>query len=108
MNKPLVALLATLGLALSLPAAAADADAAKALLKKNDCFKCHALDKKKDGPPYKEVASKHKGEPNVEQALYKHLTTSPKIKIDGKEEEHKKIKATDEEIKNLIAWMLTL
>lgn len=95
---------------LSAPAFAADvdADAAKALLKKNDCFKCHALDKKKDGPPYKEVASKRKGEADAVQKLTKHMTTSPKVKIDGKEEEHKQIKATDEQIKNLIAWILSL
>lgn len=93
---------------LPLAAQAADADAAKALLKKNDCFKCHALDKKKDGPSYKEVASKHKGEADATQKLYTHMTTSPKVKVDGKEEEHKQIKGKDEEIHNLITWILSL
>ena len=32
-------------------AAAVDADAAQALMKKSNCSKCHALDKKKDGTP---------------------------------------------------------
>ncbi|MBW7899854.1 MAG: c-type cytochrome [Rhodocyclaceae bacterium] len=93
---------------LPLAAQSADADAAKALLKKNDCFKCHALDKKKDGPSYKEVAAKHKGEADAEQKLLTHMTTSPKVKVDGKEEEHKQIKGKDEEIQNLIKWILSL
>ena len=40
--------------------AAVDADSAQALLKKSDCFKCHSVDKKKDGPAFKEVAKKYK------------------------------------------------
>ena len=37
--------------ALMTPAQAAiDKDAAQALAKKNDCFKCHAVDKTKKGP----------------------------------------------------------
>lgn len=96
-------------LPLVLQAAEVDADAAKALLKKNNCFKCHALDKKKDGPSYKEVASKRKSEAGAEEKLYKHLTTSPKVKVDGKEEEHKEIKAKDDaEIHNVIRWILSL
>jgi cytochrome c len=99
-----------LSLSCSAPAfAAPDADAAKALLKKSDCFKCHALDKKKDGPSYKEVASKRKGEADAVEKLYKHMTTSPTIKIDGKDEEHKAIKTKDEaQINNLIQWILSL
>lgn len=93
---------------LPLAAQAADGNAARALLKKNDCFKCHALDKKKDGPSYKEVASKRKGEADGAQKLHTHMTTSPKVKVDGKEEEHKQIKGTDEEVNNLIAWILSL
>jgi cytochrome c len=107
MNKLLVAV-ALICLSPGLRAADADADAAKALLKKNDCFKCHALDKKKDGPPYKEVASKRKGEADAVKKLYTHMTTSPKVKVDGKEEEHKKIKGSDDEINNLIRWILSL
>lgn len=104
--KYLCALLAAA--CLPLAAQAADADAAKALLKKNDCFKCHALDKKKDGPSYKEVAAKHRGEADAAQKLLTHMTTSPKVKVDGKEEEHKEIKGKDDEIQNLIAWILSL
>jgi cytochrome c len=89
-------------------AADVDADAAQALMKKSDCGKCHAVDKKKDGPPYKETAAKYKGKATAEDDLYKHLTTSPKVKIDGKEEEHKKVNSTNEaEVRNLVRYILT-
>jgi cytochrome c len=89
--------------------AAVDADAAQALLKKSDCFKCHAIDKKKDGPAYKEVAKKYKGKADAEDKLTKHITLKPMIEIDGKKEEHKAIKSTDAaEIKNVVQWMLAL
>ena len=92
------------------PALAADpvdADAAQALLKKNDCGKCHAVDKKKDGPSFKETASKLKGKAGAEEELYKHLTSSPKVKVDGKEEEHKAVKAGEADVRNLARWILS-
>jgi cytochrome c len=89
--------------------AAVDADAAQALLKKSDCFKCHAVDKKKDGPPYKEVSKKYKGKADAEEKLVKHITTSPMVEMDGKKEEHKSIKSKDAaEIKNVVQWILSL
>lgn len=85
-----------------------DADAAEALVKKNKCSKCHAIDKKKDGPAYKETAAKYKDKPDAEQKLYTHLTTSPKVKVDGKEEEHKALSAKNEaEVRNLVRWILS-
>jgi cytochrome c len=89
-------------------AQAVDADAAQALIKKSDCGKCHAVDKKKDGPAYKETAAKLKGKAGAEEEVYKHLTAAPKVKIDGKEEEHKVVKSKDEaEIRNLVRWILS-
>ena len=85
-----------------------DADAAQALMKKSNCGKCHALDKKKDGPPYKETAKKYHGKPDAEQALYVHLTTQPKVKVEGREEEHTALKTKNEaEIRNVVRWILT-
>jgi len=85
-----------------------DADSAQALMKKSDCGKCHAVDKKKDGPAYKETAAKYKGKATAEDELYKHLTTSPKVKIDGKEEEHKAVNSKNEaEVRNLVRYILT-
>jgi hypothetical protein len=40
---------------------AADDAAAEALMKKSGCFKCHSVDKKKDGPAFQETAKKLKG-----------------------------------------------
>ena len=34
-----------------------DDDAFKKILKENDCFKCHAIDKTKKGPAYKKIAA---------------------------------------------------
>lgn len=87
---------------------AADEAAAEALMKKSGCFKCHSVDKKKDGPAYHDVAQKLKGKPDAEQTLYKHLTTQPMVKIEGKEEKHASLKTEDDaQIKNVISWILS-
>lgn len=86
-----------------------DADAARALAKKSDCFKCHTVDDKKDGPAYREVAKKYRGKADAEAKLYTHVTTSPKVKIDGEEESHGVVKSkNDAEIYNLIRFILSL
>lgn len=80
----------------------------EALMRKSGCFKCHAVDKKKDGPAYKDVAAKYKGKADAEKKLYTHLTTNPKVKIDGQEEEHETLKTKDDaEIKAVIHWVLS-
>lgn len=86
-----------------------DADAAKALAKRNDCFKCHAIDKTKKGPSYKKIAAKYKGKPEGEEKLIKNFTTGPKVKLeDGTEEEHKIIDTKDmKEMQNLADWILS-
>ena len=87
---------------------AADDAAAEALVKKSKCLTCHSVDKKKDGPSFKETAAKYKGKPDAEQKLYTHLTTHPTIKVDGKEEKHESLKTTDDkEIKNVVSWVLS-
>jgi len=94
--------------AVVVPAFAADDAAAEALMKKSGCFKCHSVDKKKDGPAYKEVAAKMKGKPDAEEKLYTHLTTHPKVKVEGKEETHDSLKTKDEkEIRNVVAYILS-
>ena len=89
-------------------AAEVNTEAAEALAKKSGCLKCHSVDKKKDGPAFKETAGKLKGKPDAEQKLFTHLTTQPTIKVDGKEEKHESPKTKDEaEIRNLIGWILS-
>lgn len=88
--------------------AAVDSAAAEALMKKSGCMKCHSVTAKKDGPSFKSTAEKLKGKPDAEAELYKHLTTHPTIKIDGKEEKHESLKTTNEaEIKNVIQYILS-
>ena len=83
--------------------------AAKRLMKKSGCFKCHSVDKKKDAPPYKEIAAKYKAKPDGEQELYTHLATNPKVKVDGKEERHDSLKSKkDKDVRNVVGWILSL
>lgn len=103
-----VALAALTGLSANVLAAEVDADAAQALAKKSNCLKCHAVDKKKDGPSFKETAGKYKGKADAEEKLFKHLTTNPMVKIDGKEEEHTGVKSKNEaDVRNLARWILS-
>ena len=89
-------------------AAEIDASAAEALLKKSGCFKCHAVDKKKDGPAFKETAAKYKGKADGVDKVTKHVTTNPKIKVDGVEETHDSLKTKDaKEIRNAVDWILS-
>ena len=89
-------------------AADVDVSAAEALAKKSGCLKCHAVDKKKDGPSYKETAAKYKGKADAVDKITKHITTSPKIKVDGVEETHDALKSKDaKEIRNVVDWILS-
>jgi cytochrome c len=104
-------LMAALGLGIQ--AQALDAEAAKALARQNNCLKCHAVDKEKDGPTYHSVAEKFKGKPNAENRLIEHITSGEKAKFpDGHEEEHKIVKTSPpkdmDQIKNLVQWILSL
>lgn len=109
-SKLLALVAATAAICVSAPVFAVDATAAEASARQNGCFKCHAVDKKKEGPTYREVATKYKGKAGAEERLYTHITTGEKAKFpDGHEEDHKIIKTKDEkEIKNLISWILSL
>ena len=90
-------------LALGMPGAAlaVDAAAAEALARQNNCFKCHAVDKKKVGPAWNEVAAKLKGDKEAEAKLTKHLTTGP--------EGHPVVKSkSPDDTRNLVQWILSL
>jgi len=101
-TKRLAALsVAVAPLLIPMAASAADAEAAQALARQNNCFKCHAVDGKKVGPAWKEVASKLKGDKDAQAKLIKHLTTGA--------DNHPVIKAkSPEDTKNLVDWILSL
>ncbi|MEI6146793.1 MAG: class I cytochrome c [Methylococcales bacterium] len=86
-----------------------DADAAKALAKQNNCFRCHGVDKDKDGPSFVKSSAKFKADPKATEKLLHHLTSGETAKFpDGHEEAHMILKVDDaKEINNLIAWILS-
>jgi cytochrome c len=89
--------------------AAVDVDAAQALFKKNDCTKCHSVDKTKKGPSLKKIAAKYKGKADGQEKAIKNMTSGSKVKLeDGSEEEHKIIDTKDQAaLKNLADWILS-
>jgi len=88
---------------------AVDVDAAKALFKKNDCTKCHSVDKTKKGPALVKIAAKYKGKPDAQLSVIKAFTTGPEVKLeDGSKETHKILDSKDaKEQKNLADWILS-
>lgn len=73
------------------------ADSNEDQLKAKGCLGCHAMDKKKVGPAFKDVAAKYKGDKAAEGRLVAKLK-------DGKG--HPKIKADEDDIKKLVAAAL--
>ena len=85
-----------------------DPAAAEALARKSGCLKCHGISKDKEGPSLQKTAAKYKGKADAIQKLTTHLTTSPKVKIEGKEEDHEQLKTKNPaEIRDVIDWILS-
>ncbi|MDX1594919.1 MAG: c-type cytochrome [Gammaproteobacteria bacterium] len=79
------------------------------LARKNDCFKCHAVQREKEGPSWHSVAEKYRDREDARARLYKHLTTAPIIDLQGDPEKHKQLKDLQPgEIRALVDWILTL
>lgn len=91
MKSLLVAAVATVGMTLA-GAAAAQADVAQKY-----CGNCHALDTKKMGPAWKDIAKKFKGNASAQADIVGKLKT-------GKG--HPAIKASDAEIEGVVKWVL--
>jgi cytochrome c len=87
-----------------------DAEAAQALAKRNDCFKCHAIDKTKKGPAYKRVAARLKTKPDGVEVIVDHITSGRVVELeDGSNENHKIVDTKDPaELRNLALWILSL
>ncbi|MCL2160791.1 MAG: class I cytochrome c [Betaproteobacteria bacterium] len=93
-----------------IPVQAIDTDAIQALIRRNNCNKCHAVEK--DGAPYKVIAERYRGDVQAEAKLIKHITSGVVVVFpDGHEEEHKIVRtvpANDEgQVKSLVQWLLT-
>lgn len=109
-NLPAALIWVGAGLVFSPTSFAIDVEAAQTLARQSGCFKCHSVERKKDGPAYRDVAAKYRGKTDAQATLFVHITTGPIVEFpDGHEEEHKVIKTTDkDEINNLISWILSL
>lgn len=82
-------------------ASAADAEAAQALARQNNCYRCHGVDTAKVGPSWKSVAARLKSTKDPTAFLINHLTTG--------RENHPVVKAkSPDDIKNLVEWLLSL
>jgi cytochrome c len=87
-------LAAGLGLGWSL-ATAQDTKAGEGALKASGCLKCHSVSAEKDGPSYKSVAAKYKGQKDAAAKLEKFVGGH-----------HGGVKAKDQ-TKNVVAYILS-
>lgn len=78
---------------------AAPALAQEDLAKSAGCLNCHAVDAKKAGPSFKEIAAKYKGKADAEATLVAKLK-------DGKG--HPAVKASEADIKGIVKWVLAM
>ena len=87
--------------------AALDNAAAEALMKKDGCIACHAVDKKVIGPSYLEVAAKYRGDKNAAAHLFKKVKEGGSGAW-GQVPMPPNAAIPDADIKNLVDWILTL
>lgn len=94
----------TLGLAAS---ASALADDGEALFKKSGCNVCHAVDQKKVGPSFKEVAAKYAGNATAQATLEAKVRSGGSGSF-GKVPMPPTAKSvSDESVKTLVTWVLS-
>jgi len=88
-----------LSVALTLAAlfAAGAANATEALAKGSGCLTCHAIDGKKMGPSFKEIAAKYKGKSDAEAMLVAKLSAA---------KDHPEVKAKPDDVKVLVKYVL--
>jgi len=79
-------------------ALAGTAGASTELAKSSGCLNCHAVDVKKVGPAFKDIAAAHKG---------KNDAAAVAAKISGAKD-HPKVKASEEDVKKLVQWVMSL
>jgi cytochrome c len=94
MKLAVIAIVASIGIT-----AAGAANAQEALAKSSGCLNCHAVDAKKMGPAFKDVAAKYKGKADAEATLVAKLTGA---------KGHPAVKASADDVKSLIKWVLSL
>ena len=93
--KRLTVLLAAAAFALPFSTQAQDAKAGEGAVKASGCLKCHSVSADKDGPSYKSVAAKYKGQADAAAKLEKFIGGH-----------HGGVKAKDQ-TKNVVAYILS-
>ncbi len=87
----------------------AQASDGEAIVKKARCVACHAVDQKRVGPAYKDVAAKYKGDAKAPGMLF------DKVRAGGAGNwgqvpmmPHPADKIGDDDLKAAVAWILSL
>jgi cytochrome c len=87
--------------------AALDMAAGEAMMKKDGCAACHAVDKKVIGPSYQDVAAKYKGDKDAAAKLAKKVKEGGSG-VWGPVPMPPNVATPDADIKALVDWILTL
>lgn len=87
--------------------AALDRAAADALMKKNGCAACHAVDKKIIGPSYLDVAAKYKADKDAVAKVAKKVKDGG-VGVWGQIPMPPNANIPDADIKELTSWIMTL
>lgn len=87
--------------------AALDNTTAEAMMKKDGCAACHAIDKKIIGPAYVDVAAKYKGDAGAAAKLTAKVKAGG-VGVWGQIPMPPNSQVSDADIKDLVAWILTL
>ena len=103
-TKLILPLLAASALTMAVPA-----QATEAIVKKARCVACHAIDVKRVGPAYKDVAAKYRGDSSAPGKLF------DKVRAGGSGNwgeipmmAHPVDKISDDDLKAAIKWILAL
>ncbi len=91
-------MLLTLAVAAGLTMAGA-ANAQEELAKSSGCLTCHAVDAKKMGPSFKDIAAKYKGKADAQATIVANLKA-------GKG--HPAVKTSDADTASLVKWILAM
>jgi cytochrome c len=87
--------------------AALDNTSAQAMMQKNGCAACHAIDKKIVGPAYQDVAAKYKGDKDALAKLADKVKKGG-VGVWGQIPMPPNVQASDADIKDLVGWILSL
>jgi cytochrome c len=71
----------------------------EALAKSSGCMTCHAMDTKKMGPSFKDIAAKYKGKADAAATVAANISAA---------KGHPAVKTSPEDVKKLTAWILAM